>query len=184
MAHQQTEEDFKRVMNDTTEMVRKGDLKKVLKTIRTQLDATNPSTMVAFMMLAGLMKDQGKNEDAHDLFKSVFANMKLDPEHRDVLSLRHNIALTSSEDNEKNRILVDIIATSSTQGYDDLLTTFSKSLEEFRATLTLTKRRLYEKIDTNAKKKHLENTIKLTHKPSNMSEDELDSLIEQFRLKN
>lgn len=180
----QTEEDFKRVMNFTTNLVKNGDFKQVLKIIKSQLDVKDPNTVIALSMLAGLMRDKGKTEEAHDLFKSVYETMKqsLGEDHKETLSMLHNVALTSSLESETNRMLVDLVATSSTKGYDDLLVTFSKSLEEFRSKLSISKKRLYEKIDSGTTKAEKSKVKKSITKKQHLTTQELDALVKEFGL--
>ena len=185
MTSSQTDDDFKRVMNFTTNLVKNGDFKQVLKIIKSQLDVKNPNTVMALSMLAGLMKDRGKTEEAHDLFKSIYGTMKesLGEDHRDTLSVLHNVALTSSFESETNRMLVDLVATSSTKGYDDLLATFSKSLEEFRSKLSIKKKRLYEKLTVNSKLNASKSDVSTKHAgKQHITEQELDDLMKEFGL--
>ena len=183
MTSSQTDDDFKRVMSFTTNLVKNGDFKQVLKIIKSQLDVKNPNTVIALSMLAGLMKDKGKTEEAHDLYKSIYDTMKvsLGEDHRDTLSVLHSVALTSSLESETNRLLVDLVATSSTKRYEDLLATFSKSLEEFRSKLSIKKKRLYDKLDTSTKveKSNVENSIS---KKQYITNDEVDALMKEFGL--
>lgn len=182
MSHLQTEEDFKRIMNFTSSLVKNGDFKQVIKIIKSQLDVKNPSTILALSMLAGIMKDKGKLEDAYDLYKSIYGTMNesLGRDHRDTLLALHNVSLCSSSESETNRILVDLVATSSTKQYDDLLVKFSKSLDEFRSKLSMTKRRLYEKLEVKTSDKN-----NVTQKPKqkhHITNEELDLLVKQFGL--
>jgi hypothetical protein len=179
----QTEAEFKKIMDKTSEMVRRGELRNVLKMIQSELDVKDPSTMVALTMLAGLMRDKGDKQAAFDLFRSIYLDMNdtLGPTHKDTLSIIHNMALTSSSDSETNKLLVDIIAVSSSNGYDDLLKTFSNSLETFRRSLSMSKRRLYEKMDNQRSVKTKIKTIS-SRTDNNLSNTEIDSLILEFGL--
>lgn len=183
MTSSQTDDDFKRVMNFTTNLVKNGDFKQVLKIIKSQLDVKNPNTVIALSMLAGLMKDRGKTEEAHDLYKSIYDTMKvsLGEDHRDTLSALHNVALTCSLETETNRLLVDLVATSSTKRYEDLLATFSKSLEEFRSKLSIKKKRLYDKLDANTKVEKTQ-VEKCISKQQHITSDEVDALMKEFGL--
>jgi len=183
MTTPQTEEDFKRVMNFTTNLVKNGDFKQVLKIIKSQLNVKDPNTVIALSMLAGLMRDKGKTEEAHDLFKSVYDTMKqsIGEDHKETLSMLHNVALTSSLESETNKLLVDLVAISSTKGYDDLLVTFSKSLEEFRSKLSISKKRLYDKIDAGTKIEKSQ-VKKSTTKKQHLTNEELDALVKEFGL--
>ena len=175
---------FKQIIDSTTDMVRKGETKKVLKLIKEQLNEDDPQTMIMLTTLATIMKNQGKTSDAYDIYSSLYEKLKddkkLGPVHKDVLSVLHNMALTTSSKRETNKILSYLIDVAKENKYNDLAETYYESMSKFRESLPENQRKLYKLIEkengvrTVAPKKKIPQTV--------MPDSEIDKLVLAFEL--
>ena len=178
------DEHIKSIIDSTAALVRKGETKKVLKLIKDQLNENDPQTMIMLMTLATVMKNQGKLNEAYDIYSSLYEKLKddkkLGPNHKDVLSLLHNMALTTSSNREKNKILSHLIEVAKENNFNDLLNTYYEDMKKFKESLDENQRRLYnllEKdkgISTVAPKKRVTQTV--------MADNEIDKLVIEFEL--
>ena len=175
---------FKHIIDSTAALVRQGKTKKVLKLIKDQLNEDDPQTMIMLTTLATILKNQGKTSEAYDIYSSVYdklkADNKLGPDHKDVLSLLYNMALTTSSNREKNKILSHLIEVAKKNKYNDLLETYYGDMKKFKESLPENQRRLYNLVEkeqgvsTVAPRKRVTQTV--------MPDNELDKLVVEFEL--
>lgn len=175
---------FKHIIDSTAALVRQGKTKNVLKIIKEQLNQDDPQTMIMLTTLATVMKNQGKTSEAYDIYSSLYdklkADNKLGPDHKDVLSLLYNMALTTSSKRETSKILLHLIEVAKKNKYNDLLVTYYEAMKKFKESLPENQRRLYNLIEkeqgisTVAPKKRVTQTV--------MPVNEIDKLVVEFEL--
>ena len=181
-------ESIKELVDKTKELMENKKYKEVgdifISTLLKQEDI-NSELLVVMSTVAGVARENGDHKTSYRLFKCVCDKLSEDnalgPRHRDVLTMRHDMALSSIDHIEVFQILMDIINIATEDEHSDMVDIFEKSYKEFLKSLPIDKYNLYIKLRSTKKtikKKKKQKETKQQH----LTTEDIDKLMIQYDL--
>jgi hypothetical protein len=167
---------------DLMENKKYGEVCDIFITILNKEKDLNSELLVVMSTVAGVAKENGDNKTSYRLFKCVCDKLSgdnaLGPRHRDVLTMRHDMALSSVDQIEVFRILMDIINIATEDEHLDMVVIFEKSYNEFLKSLPIDKCKLYTKL--RSKNKTSNKPIK--SQQQHLTTEDIDKLMIEYDL--
>lgn len=175
-------QDFKKLCDETSDLIKTGQFKKVVKHFRDNLSDNDPNLIASLRMIASAMKSTEDYKGSNNLHREVYERMKKmgGEDKPEVLESLLDLISSTRNITEAYKLCIHGLEVSNKIQNTDLIEKFKCVKQEVYDHMSDTHKKLYDKLEKSKEVKKTETEI--VKKETTSEPVDIDKLIAEFDL--